>query len=43
MYVTGEFKDYDHGTKLNQIIYGSPEPPKWDLSKINVPVHLFAG
>lgn len=43
MYETGEFKDYDYGTKHNKQIYGTATPPAWDLSKIKFPVHLFAG
>lgn len=37
---SGKFRKYDHGSVLNLIIYGSAEPPNYDLSKITCPVAL---
>ncbi|XP_026738945.1 lipase 3-like [Trichoplusia ni] len=36
------FREYDHGTIKNLIIYGSRTPPEYDLSKVTMP-WLFAG
>lgn len=36
-----EFQDYDYGKDKNFEVYGSPEPPKYDLSKVQVPVAVF--
>ena len=41
-YLSDKFCKYDYGAKRNTQIYGTPEPPIYDLSKIDVPVHLFA-
>ncbi|XP_031783511.1 lipase member K-like isoform X2 [Nasonia vitripennis] len=35
------FLHYDYGAERNAAIYGSAEPPEYDLSKIDVPVALF--
>lgn len=39
----GKFAKYDFGAKINQIKYGSKQPPVYDLSKIQETVHLFVG
>lgn len=39
----GKFAKYDFGAKINQIIYGTKQPPVYDLSKIQETVHLFVG
>ena len=40
----GNFQAYDYGSaKLNQQHYGQNTPPLFDLTKIRVPIHLFAG
>lgn len=39
----GSFCKFDYGKKLNLIIYKSEKPPKYDLSKITISVHLFVG
>lgn len=36
-----EFQKFDYGTEINMKMYGSPDPPKYDLSKIQVPVAVF--
>jgi len=38
-----EFRMYDYGTKGNLLHYNQTTPPLIELSKINVPVHMFAG
>ena len=43
---TGEFRKFDYGTELNLKKYGTPESPKYDLSKLkdfNVKKYLFRG
>ncbi|XP_036147183.1 lipase 3 [Monomorium pharaonis] len=37
----GKFKQYDHGILNNKKIYGTLNPPTYDLSKITAPVHLY--
>ncbi|OXU21284.1 hypothetical protein TSAR_013378 [Trichomalopsis sarcophagae] len=37
----GEFRNFDYGTKDNLKVYGSPEPPNYDLSKIQIPIAVF--
>lgn len=40
----GNFQAFDYGsTKLNEQHYGQSIPPAFDLSKIRVPINLFAG
>lgn len=41
LHSTGEFCQYDHGRLGNLGHYGSITPPKYDCSKISVPVALF--
>jgi pimeloyl-ACP methyl ester carboxylesterase len=41
MVLTGKFAKYDYGTAGNIQHYGQPAPPEYDVSKINIPVHLF--
>ncbi|XP_033306103.1 lipase 1-like [Bombus bifarius] len=40
---SGEFKQYDYGAKRNMEIYKSTEPPKYNISKITMPITLFCG
>lgn len=40
---TGKFCKFDYGRKKNHEIYGNHEPPAYNLSNIDFPVHLFAG
>jgi len=42
-YGTYEFKMYDFGTDGNMEHYGQASPPLYDLSNIELPVHLFVG
>ncbi|CAH1378797.1 hypothetical protein MTP99_002594 [Tenebrio molitor] len=37
------FQKFDYGSKKNMEIYGQAKPPKYDLSKIDIPVRLFNG
>lgn len=40
---TPQMVKFDYGTDKNIEIYGSAEPPAYDLSKIEVPVYLHCG
>lgn len=37
------FRQYDYGPLENLAKYGSLEPPKYDLSKVTIPVYLYLG
>lgn len=39
----GIFQKYDYGKKMNMKKYGTETPPKYELSNIDFPVHLFVG
>ena len=39
----GLFHQYDHGPNLNLKYYGSPEPPRYNLTAVTVPVSLHVG
>jgi len=39
--LTGKFNKFNYGTAGNMQHYGQPTPPDYDLSKIDIPVHLF--
>ncbi|XP_045452688.1 lipase 3-like [Melitaea cinxia] len=36
-----EFRKYDYGSNVNSMIYGQSEPPKYNLTKVEVPVVLY--
>lgn len=36
-----KFRPFDYGKKENLKIYGVPEPPPYDLSKVSAPVALY--
>lgn len=38
-----KFQQYHHGTEMNMKIYGTPEPPQYDLSKVRTNIHLLHG
>ncbi|CAG7722282.1 unnamed protein product [Allacma fusca] len=38
---SGKFRKYDFGSFRNKFIYGQWTPPKYDLSKVKVPVALY--
>ncbi|XP_012138710.1 lipase 3-like [Megachile rotundata] len=40
---SGYFRQYDFGVKKNLELYHHPSPPKYDVTKIKVPIHLFHG
>ena len=43
-YDWGKFQAFDYGSAaLNNLHYGQSVPPSWQLSKIRVPIRLFAG
>ncbi|XP_044735390.1 lipase 3-like isoform X2 [Chrysoperla carnea] len=42
-YDTGLFRKYDFGKRKNNKIYGTPEPPTYNVSKVTVPTFLYAG
>lgn len=39
----GKFAKYDFGEKKNLEVYGTKEPPVYNLANIDFPVHLFVG
>lgn len=39
----GEFLYYDYGEEENKQLYGSKEPPSYDLKKIRLPIYLIYG
>lgn len=40
---SGLFRKFDYGHDQNIKIYGTPEPPEYNITNIDVPVHLFVG
>ncbi|KAG7300597.1 hypothetical protein JYU34_014891 [Plutella xylostella] len=42
MLTVDKFRRFDYGTD-NMKVYGTPEPPEFDLSRVKVPVALIAG
>lgn len=38
---TGSFRKFDYGSIENLKIYGSTQPPKYDLEKVKPPVAVF--
>lgn len=40
---SGNFQQYNYGIEKNLLIYNSPEPPRYNLSKITIPIVLFYG
>ncbi|KAG7201050.1 hypothetical protein KM043_017599 [Ampulex compressa] len=42
-FLSGKFRRYDYGTEGNSRIYNSTVPPKYNLSRITVPIGLFYG
>ncbi|XP_023247872.1 gastric triacylglycerol lipase-like [Copidosoma floridanum] len=40
---TREFQAYNYGTRINQNLYFSSNPPVYDLSQVTAPVALFFG
>ncbi|RZC42905.1 lipase member K-like, partial [Asbolus verrucosus] len=43
MHAGGNFQHYDYGPAKNVLLYDSNTPPSYNLSEIEVPVHLFCG
>lgn len=39
--LSGSFRKFDYGAKDNLRIYGSTQPPKYDLEKVKTPVVIF--
>lgn len=39
-FIGGEFERFDYGKKQNLAVYKADIPPKYDLSRITVPVML---
>lgn len=37
------FQRYHHGTAMNMQLYGTPEPPPYDLSKVRANIHIMHG
>ncbi|XP_064487854.1 lysosomal acid lipase/cholesteryl ester hydrolase-like [Ornithodoros turicata] len=43
MYRKKNFVKFDYGSEENMVVYGQPEPPEYDLSRIMAPIALFSG
>ncbi|XP_047362652.1 lipase 3-like isoform X2 [Vespa velutina] len=41
--LSGSFRNFDYGVTQNLKIYGSTQPPKYNLEKVKVPVAVFYG
>lgn len=39
-HMSSKFRKYDHGSVANLIIYGSTEPPNYNLTQVTAPVAL---
>jgi len=37
----GNFRKYDYGPGKNQYLYGTREPPEYDIKKITVPIFII--
>lgn len=35
------FQQFDNGAEENLKLYGTKEPPKYDLTKVKVPIAIF--
>jgi len=42
LWKSGEFRQYDWGTKKNKELYGQELPPDYDLSQITAPTHSYS-
>lgn len=36
-----DFRKYDFGSDINEKVYGEPQPPKYDMTKVQVPVAMY--
>ncbi|CAH8651038.1 unnamed protein product [Heterobilharzia americana] len=41
--MTDRFQKYDYGTEKNLEVYGQPNPPLYDISKLKVPIVIYHG
>lgn len=39
----GKFQHYDFGADGNKVKYGTPQPPIYDISQIQVPIAIYWG
>ncbi|KOB73732.1 Yolk polypeptide 2 [Operophtera brumata] len=39
---SGEFRKYDYGPTVNSQVYGTVEPPKYNMSRVTAPVTLYS-
>lgn len=40
---SGTFGQYNYGQEMNKIMYGSEEPPRYNLTDVTVPVSIYYG
>jgi len=40
---SGHYRQFDYGIEKNFEIYGKPNPPDYDLSKVTVPIAILHG
>ncbi|KAJ0173918.1 hypothetical protein K1T71_010064 [Dendrolimus kikuchii] len=36
-----EFRKYDYGYENNKKVYGTPEPPKYEMNKVQMPTYVY--
>nr|XP_021187651.2 lipase 3 [Helicoverpa armigera] len=41
-YLSKRFQRFDYGSKLNQEVYSSMQPPSYDLSLVTAPIYMFS-
>lgn len=41
-YLSKNFQRFDYGSKMNQAMYSTMEPPSYDLSLITAPIYMFS-
>lgn len=41
LYTSGDFRQYDHGKELNELIYQQSTPPSYNVRNINSCVHMY--
>lgn len=40
---SGKFRKYDHGRAKNLEVYGTPDPPEYNVDRITAPVAFYWG
>lgn len=40
-FIAETFRKFDYGLSKNLLVYGSTQPPKYNLERVKVPVYIF--